>query len=566
MLTALSIRDIVLVEALDLEIRPGLTVLTGETGAGKSIILDALGLALGARGDPGLVRPGAKQASVTAVFAPPAGHQVLSALDEAGIEAPEDGTLLLRRTVGADGRSRAFVNDQPVGVGVLKSVGEHLVEVHGQHETVGLLDARTHRGLLDDFGGLERQVAAVGEAHSALKAARGELERLSREATNAEAQRETLAEQLAELDRLAPRAGEEQALAEERALLAAGEKALAEVSQARDLLGGDRLAHSLAQALRALERGRERALQAGAGEDHRALKALASAAEAVDRTLIEAQEASALVDEAAAAFDIDPARLETAEERLFALRAMARRLGVGVEALPDERARIAHLLNLVEDSAQAMKAAEEALERATVAYDAAAAALTMGRRAAAARLHEAVAAELGPLKLDKARFRAVVSPLPEERRGAFGADQVLFEIAANPGAPFGPLNAVASGGELARVALALKAAMAGRTAASPVMIFDEVDQGVGGAVADAVGRRLDRLAEGGQVLVVTHSPQVAARGASHLKVVKRLASDQVRTDVQSLEGEARLEELARMLSGAEVTDAARAAAKALLGA
>lgn len=565
MLIGLSIRDVVLVEALDLDLRPGLTVLTGETGAGKSIILDALGLALGARADAGLVRAGARQAVAAAVFAPPPDHPLWAELAEAGLDADPSEDLVLRRQLGADGRSRAFVNDQPVGVGVLRGLGERLVEVHGQHETVGLLDARTHRGLLDAYGGLAGPLAEVRQAWEHRREARAELERLTADAARAEAEAGELADRLAELDRLDPREGEELALAEERALLGAAEKALQDVAAAREALGGDGLSQRLAQAFRALERARDRAIQAGAGEDNAVVRRLAAAAEAVDRTLVEGQEALAAVDAAAEAFEFEPGRLDKAEERLFALRAAARRLGVAVDDLPRERARIAAALRLVEDGAEALKAAEAAAADADAAFRAAAAALSEGRRDAAGRLAAAVTGELGPLKLDKARFRVAVEPLAEDRAGPEGADRVAFEVQTNPGAPWGGLATIASGGELARFALALKAALAGRDGGpGPVMIFDEVDQGVGGAVADAVGQRLARLARGGQVLVVTHSPQVAARGATHWKVAKAERAGAVRTAVEPLDPDRRLEELARMLSGSEVTDAARAAARALM--
>lgn len=565
MLIGLSIRDVVLVEALDLDLGPGLTVLTGETGAGKSIILDALGLALGARADSGLVRAGARQAVAAAVFAPPPDHPLWADLAAAGLEADPAEDLVLRRQLGADGRSRAFVNDQPVGVGVLRTLGERLVEVHGQHETVGLLDARTHRGLLDAYGGLGGRLAEARQAWERRREARAEYERLAAEAARAEAEAGELADRLAELDRLDPRDGEELALAEERALLGAAEKALQDVAAARESLGGDGLSQRLAQAFRALERARERAVQAGAGEDNAVVRRLAAAAEAVDRTLVEGQEALAAVDAAAEAFEFEPGRLDKAEERLFALRAAARRLGVAVDDLPRERVRIAAALRLVEDGAEALKAADRAAAEADAAFRAAAAALSEGRRDAAGRLAAAVTNELAPLKLDKARFRVAVEPLGEDRAGPEGADRVAFEVQTNPGAPWGGLATIASGGELARFALALKAALAGRDGGpGPVMIFDEVDQGVGGAVADAVGQRLARLARGGQVLVVTHSPQVAARGATHWKVAKAERAGAVLTAVEPLDPARRLEELARMLSGSEVTDAARAAARALM--
>ncbi|MFO1012137.1 MAG: DNA repair protein RecN [Caulobacteraceae bacterium] len=566
MLIGLNVRDVVLIEALDLAIGPGLTALTGETGAGKSIILDALGLAIGARAEQGLVRRGASQAMSAAIFAPEPGSPVWAYLDEKGLSYDRGEDLVLRRTLGADGRSRAFVNDQATSVGVLKDLGGLLVEVHGQHETVGLLDARTHRPLLDAFGGLGPELSAAAEAWSAWRAARETVAGLTDLQSRAAAETEELTLRLAELDRLAPKDGEELALAEERALLGAAEKALGDISAARDHLGGDALISRLAQTMRALERARERALQAGANAEGAALARINTAAEAVDRALIEATEAVDLVDQAAQAFDVDPERLEAAEERLFALRAMARKLNAQVDDLPALRAEFARRLEAIETSADALATATRAAEAARKTFVKAAANLTAARRAAGDRLAKAVEAELAPLKLEKARFRVAIEPLGEDRAGPSGSDRIEFEIATNPGAPFAGLGAIASGGELARFALALKASLAGRgERAQPLMIFDEVDQGVGGAVADAVGLRLKHLAANAQVLVVTHSPQVAARSDCHWRVAKAGEGDKVRTAVETLSPGEREEEIARMLSGAEITDAARAAARALIG-
>jgi DNA repair protein RecN (Recombination protein N) len=563
MLIGLTIRDVVLVEALDLAFGPGLTVLTGETGAGKSIILDALGLAAGARADAGLVRPGAERAVASAVFAPGPDHEVWAILEEKELAFDRSEDLVLRRQLGADGRSRAFVNDQAVSIGVLRQLGEQLLEVHGQHETVGLLDSRTHRGRLDAYAGLSRELEASRMAWKAWRAALTAAADLRDRAARSAAEAGDLTERLAALDRLDPREGEEVALAEERALLGAAEKALADIAAAGEALGGDTLSGRLSQALRALDRARERALQAGAGESNTVIARLKAAAESVDRALVESLEAVAAVDAAAAAFDFEPGRLDKAEERLFALRAEARKLGVTVDALPRERIRIAEALRLIEDSEAALAGADAEAAACEADFHKAAAALTKARTSAGDRLTRAVTGELKPLKLDKAQFRVAVALLPDDRQGPDGADRVEFEISTNPGAPFGGLGDIASGGELARFALALKASLAGADA-GPVMIFDEVDQGVGGAVADAVGLRLKRLAETGQVLVVTHSPQVAARGEAHWRVSKREAGGGVRTSVAVLAPAEREEELARMLAGAEVTDAARAAARALM--
>lgn len=571
MLIGLQIRDIVLIEALDLSIGPGLTALTGETGAGKSIILDALGLATGARGDAGLVRRGAAQAMATAVFAPSPDHSVWDLLEEKGLAYARDEDLVLRRTLSADGRSRAFVNDQATSVGVLKELGEALLEVHGQHETVGLLDSRTHRPLLDAYGDLARQSGEVAEAWRAWRQARERAETLRAEAARSAAEIEELTFRLSELDRLNPREGEETELAEQRAILGAAEKALADIAGAREVFDG--LGARVASAIRALERARERAVTAGAAADGVAVTRLAAASEALDRVLVEAGEAEAAVDAAAAAFDFEPDRLEKTEERLFDLRGLARKLNVAVEELPVLRVRFAERLRAVESAEDALKAAEAEVAAARVAYLSAAAALTEARLVAGERLAAAVMAELAPLKLEKARFRVAVEPLGEDRAGPAGLDRVAFEIATNPGAPFGDLGAIASGGELARFALALKAALAGRgSGPQPLMIFDEVDQGVGGAVADAVGMRLKRLAApkdgkmGAQVLVVTHSPQVAARAEAHWRIAKAGDAERIRTAVEVLSPADREEEIARMLAGAQITDAARAAARALIGA
>ncbi|WP_269713652.1 DNA repair protein RecN [Caulobacter sp. NIBR2454] len=564
MLIGLGIRDVVLIESLDLSIGEGLTVLTGETGAGKSIILDSLGLATGMRADAGLVRRGASQASATALFALTPDHPAWAYLDEKGLSYDRGEDLVLRRLLGADGRSRAFVNDQATSVGVLKDLGGMLLEVHGQHETVGLLDSKTHRPLLDAYGAVS--LSAVASAWSAWRAAREALEALRSQAANAEAEIEELSLRLGELDRLDPREGEETELAAERALLGSAEKALADIASAQEQLSGDGLSSRLAQAFRALERARDRALQAGAVPDGPAVSRLIAACDSVDRALVEAQEAAAAVDAAADAFEFEPDQLEKAEERLFALRGMARKLNVSVEELPLLRAEYAQRLQSVESVGESLVTAEREAAEAREAYLFAAETLTAERKAAGDRLAAAVEAELVPLKLEKARFRVAVEPLGEERAGPSGVDKITFQVATNPGSPFGEIGAIASGGELARFALSLKAALAGRAeGAQPLMIFDEVDQGVGGAVADAVGLRLRRLAGNAQVMVVTHSPQVAARGHAHWRIAKAGDGEALRTKVEVLSPAAREEETARMLAGAEITEAARAAARALIG-
>ncbi|MFI4974018.1 MAG: DNA repair protein RecN [Caulobacterales bacterium] len=567
MLIGLGIRDVVLIETLDLAFGQGLTALTGETGGGKSIILDALGLATGQRAEAQLVRRGAAQASAAAIFALPPDHPAWALLDEKGLtfEAQED--LVLRRTLSADGRSRAFVNDQATSVAVLRELGAMLLEVHGQHETVGLLDASTHRPLLDAFGDTAPELAETARAWSAWRAAREAAETLRQAAARTAEEAEELTLRLGELDRLDPREGEEADLAAERALLGAAEKTLADIAAASECLSTDAVGHRLAQALRALERARDRAVGAGVDPASRAAALVAAAVDAVTRALAEAAEAEAAVDAAAEAFDFEPDRLEKAEERLFALRAMARKLGATVDALPGLRGDFAARLRAMENADAALADADRAASQAKAAYAAAAGALSAARRAAGDRLTKAVEAELAPLKLDKARFRVAVDPAQEDRAGPSGVDRVQFEIATIPGAPFAPLASIASGGELARFALALKASLAGRgSGPQPLMIFDEVDQGVGGAVADAVGLRLKRLAATAQVVVVTHSPQVAARADAHWRVAKVGEGDRVRTAVDVLVPTAREEEIARMLAGAEITEAARAAARALMNA
>jgi DNA repair protein RecN (Recombination protein N) len=406
------------------------------------------------------------------------------------------------------------------------------------------------------------------DAWTQLRDARTACEALEARVVRAAAETELLTARLAELDRLNPRPGEEAELAEVRAVLGAAEKAMGDIVQAREQLGGDDLTRRLASGLRHLERARERTLQAGAGEDNAVVQRLSAAAAAVDRALVEAGEAVASIDSAAEAFEFDPGRLDETEERLFALRAAARKLGVTVDELAAERARLAAELRGVEDAEADLTKVRAAVTEAGARYTRAALALTSARKAAADRLAKAVEAELKPLKLDRARFRASVEALPMDRAGPSGLDKVEFQVSTNPGAPFGGLGDIASGGELARFALALKASLAqrdGQGAAGPVMIFDEVDQGVGGAVADAVGARLHRLAaDGQQVLVVTHSPQVAARANQHWRVSKSGNTKKIATTVETLDAREREEEIARMLSGAEVTEAARSAARALI--
>ena len=555
MLTALSIREIVLIERLDLQFAAGLTVLTGETGAGKSILLDSLGLALGARADSGLVRSGAEQASVTACFAPPPGHPVLDVLAEQGVSLDED-EIVVRRIVSRDGRSRATINDQPVSVALLRRAGSLLVEVQGQGDQLGLADPAVHTILLDAFAvprELRRNVAGAWrtwrETETALETARTAL---------ADAQREEdwLRHAVAELSDLAPQPGEEDSLAAERQRLQSHERRAEAIGHAiSEITPSDRRNAGPAATLRAASRALQRL-----GDDPAARPALA----ALDRAEEALAEAETLLSRLANEADADPRQLEQAEERLFALRAAARKHGVPVTNLPDLldslRTRLAAL-----DTGTAEIAALEAraaTERGN--YIASAAALTEARRAAAARLQSEVTAELPPLRLEKARFFVDLRVLEEARWGANGADRASFLISTNPGQTPGALDRIASGGELSRLMLALKVVLVAGGSV-PTLVFDEVDSGVGGATAAAVGDRLARVADQVQVLVVTHSPQVAARGAAHLRVAKAEAGGRTSTSVLRLDPGARREEIARMLAGETITEAARAAADSLLG-
>ena len=548
MLTALSIRDVVLIEALELEFGAGLGVLTGETGAGKSILLDALGLALGRRGDSALVRSGAAQAVVTATFdAPPA---VTALLADNGLEIDAGEPLIVRRIVKADGGSRGFVNDQPASASLLREIGGMLVEIHGQHDDRGLLAAAGHRTLLDAYArGGTREVAA---AHAAWRAAEEALASARDGIAAAQRDRDWLEHAVAELSALAPEAGEEETLAERRRTMQRAEKIASDLDTVTGHLEGSAGAMThLRQAARALER---------IAGDH---PALAEALAAVDRAVIEGAVAEEKLRDAALALMHDPRQLEEDEARLFELRAMARKHRVQPDDLAALEQELRERLERLNAGEYGLADLDARVAATRAAYRAAAQALTEIRTSAATRLDAAVAGELAPLKLDAARFRTVVAPLDERDWSAAGQDRVEFEIATNPGAPFGPLAKIASGGELSRFILALKVALA-ETGGAATMIFDEIDRGVGGAVASAIGERLARLAEATQLLVVTHSPQVAARGAAHLLIAKSSDGTVTRTGVRPLDSDERREEIARMLSGATVTDEARAQAVRLL--
>ena len=550
MLLSLAIRDVVLIERLELDFDAGLSVLTGETGAGKSILLDALGLALGSRGDSGLVRQGAAQAVVTAEFDVPADHPARALASEQSIDTT--GTLVLRRILSADGRSRASINDQAVSVGLLRGVGERLVEIQGQFEQHGLLETATHLGLLDAFAGHPALVAEVAAAHHVWRQAAAVLHKTEEAAARAAAEEDYLRHVHAELEAIAPRADEEAALSSRRALLQHRDKLLAAVTAAHGELAGERGgAHAIAAAARLLGR------LGGELRDK-----VAPALAALDRAAAEIAEAQ----EQLAALGRDDGAggsLEQVEERLFGLRALARKHHVAVEDLPRLLARFAEQLTALDQGGAAIARLTKVEAEAKQAYRAAAERLSAARIKAAAKLDKAVTAELAPLKLDKARFRTGLAAQPETAWSAAGLDRVGFELATNPGTEPAPLGKVASGGELSRAMLAIKVVLAA-TSPVPTLVFDEVDSGIGGAVAAAVGQRLARLGKRLQVLVVTHSPQVAARGDHHWRVAKRGSGRAVVTTVEALPADARREEIARMLSGAVVTEEARAAADSLM--
>ncbi len=552
MLSALSIRDIVLIEKLDLELSAGLTVLTGETGAGKSILLDALGLALGARGDSTLVRSGQAKGTVAAAFTLPASHAVVRLLAEEGIDAADE--LVIRRIQTAEGPSRALINDQPVSLTLLRQVAALLAEIHGQHADRALVDVSAHRVLVDAFGGLEGRAAEVARLHAAMTAARTALDDHRALMARAEAERDYLEHAVAELAKLDPQPDEERHLAEARQVMMHAEQFAAVLDEAEAALAGETAQEArLNAALRKLERRRD---QAGGRLD--------GVCAALDRVLNEMTEAGRALAEARGRFAFDPKELEQSEERLFALRAAARKHRSTVDDLAQVRARLEAELQSLSDGGQKLAALDKAARAASDAYAKAADELSAARRKVAKGLDRAVLAELPALKLERARFETAVES-DAARPAATGIDRIEFMVSANPGTPLAPLMKVASGGELARFMLALKVVLAARGSA-PTLIFDEIDTGVGGAVADAIGQRLARLAEGLQVLAVTHSPQVAARAGQHLLISKqgRAKGKEVVTVVAALTPDHRREELARMLSAAEVTDEARAQATRLL--
>ena len=547
MLLGLEIRDILIIDRLELAFQPGLNVLTGETGAGKSILLDSLGFVLGWRGRAELVREGAEQGEVIAEFALSHDHPARAVLNEAGISCED--TLILRRINTRDGRKTAWINDRRCSGEVLRALSETLIELHGQHDDRGLLNPRHHRDLLDAFGGLETQVSKVRSAWADLSAARKALADLQTRMTEAKAEEDFLRHAVAELDALAPEEGEDEALDARRRLMQSAERIREDISRAHQALGGDGAEGAMGDALRWLEDSADKA-------EGRLEEAIA----ALGRAMVELGEAQQGVEDCLDGLSFNPHELEEVEERLFALRGLARKHQVSPDALAGLQHELRGRLDRIEMGEEHLNDAQMAVRTAQAAYDAASQALSAARRDASGKLDQAVMAELAPLKMDRAVFLTEVS---EAGAGPSGVDDVTFTVATNPGAPAGPLAKIASGGELSRFLLALKVCLSADVA-GVTMIFDEIDRGVGGATADAVGRRLKALAEGSQVLVVTHSPQVAAQGAHHWQVTKSVEGGKTLTRVLPLDEDERVDELARMISGDTVTDAARTAAQALL--
>lgn len=546
MLRSLEIRDMLLIDRLELGFGPGLNVLTGETGAGKSILLDCLGFVLGWRGRADLVRQGAPQGEVTAVFDLPPGHPARAVLAEAGIDV-EDDELILRRVNGGDGRKTGYVNDRRVSGEVLRQLSDVLVELHGQHDDRGLLNPRGHRLLLDAFAGLD--LGPARQAWAARRDAARDLAEAEAQLAIARGEEEFLRHAVKELDDLSPEVGEEEILDIRRRSMQAAERIRDDVARALQMLGPQGAEGAMLDANRWLE-----------GAADQAESRLDQPIAALSRAIIELGEAHRGVEDALSALDFDPSALETTEERLFALRALARKHDV----LPDDLAGLADelrgRLEKIDSGDTSIAELRRRMADADAAYDALAASLTAVRKGAAAKLDQAVSAELAPLKMERAVFQTNIT---EGEAGPEGRDAVAFTVATNPGAPAGPLDKIASGGELSRFLLALKVSLAHGNDAL-VMIFDEIDRGVGGATADAVGRRLKKLAGDSQVLVVTHSPQVAALGDEHFRVAKSVQDGMTTSTVVPLAQAERIEEIARMLSGDRITDAATEAARALL--
>lgn len=548
MLRALEIRDMLIIERLELEFQPGLNVLTGETGAGKSILLDSLGFVLGWRGRAELVRSGADQGEVVAEFDLPEDHAAWAVLEEAGL--PISDELILRRVNTKDGRKTGWVNDRRVSGEVLRRLSETLVELHGQHDDRGLLDPRGHRAILDLYAGAGESLAEVRRRWRAVGAARKDLETAQSALEAVQAEEEFLRHAVDELDKLDPQPGEETELDARRRMMQSAEKIRDDIAQASSALGYDGAEGAMANALRWLE-----------GAADKAEGRLEAPIAALARAMAELDEAANGVADCLEALEFNPLELEEAEERLFAIRGLARKHQVMPDDLPGLAAELSEKLAALDAGEARIGDLRKAVDTAEADYDKAATELTAMRRAAAVQLDKAVAGELAPLKMERAVFQTAVT---EAAAGPEGRDAVAFTVATNPGAPAGPLNKIASGGELSRFLLALKVCLTEAQGRGATMIFDEIDRGVGGATADAVGRRLKALSEGGQVLVVTHSPQVAALGGHHWRVAKRVDGEVTLSEVVPLAAGEREDEIARMLSGDTVTKEARAAARALL--
>ncbi len=552
MLAALSIRNIVLIEALDLNLGAGLNVLTGETGAGKSILLDSLGLALGDRADRTLVRAGEKLGSVTAIFDLPIEHAVFDILKLEGFEV-DGGELILRRQITNDGKSRAWINDQPAGQTMLNTVGISLVEIHGQHDDRGMLNRSAHRGLLDAYGNYSGEQKAVFIAWGHLKAARLSLETAKVALLSAQDDEDFLRHAVHELDLLDPLLGEETALADKRGLMMQGEKLATELSEYYNELTAKGGADA---AIRSVVRRMDRS-------DDRVRPYLTEILETFDRAAIELSEGIGALERLMLDMEFNQSELEDVEERLFELRRIARKHHCKGDDLPALHTTLSEKLVALDAGDEAVQIAEKALKIAEAEMQEKSAQLTAKRKAAAKKMDALINAELAPLKLETATFRTQVNVLSPDYYGPDGVDSIEFEVQTNPATDFGTMVKIASGGELARFILALKVVLASN-GSLPVMVFDEVDKGVGGATADAVGERLARLASDVQVLVVTHSPQVASRGNIHYLINKGRDGGVTRTDVRALTNTERLEEIARMLSGATISNEARAAAAKLL--
>lgn len=544
MLRSLDIRDVLIIDRLELNFQPGLNVLTGETGAGKSILLDALGFVLGWRGRADLVRAGAAQGEVSAVFDLPPGHAARAVLEEAGLEVGDE--LILRRTNSADGRKTAYVNDRRASGEVLRDLSDTLVELHGQHDDRGLLNPRGHRLLLDSFAGLD--LSGLRQAWRARADALRLLADAEARLAAIRSEEDFLRHAVAELNKLDPQAGEEATLDTAR----------------RQMQAAARIREDISRAYAVLEQGADPAMQDALrwlnGTADKAEGRLDAPLAALERAMLELSEAQAGVESCLAALNFDDAALEKLEERLFAIRALARKYGVLPDDLGPHAGTLRARLEALDGGERGLIKLKQAAALAEADYARRAEAMSQARRAAGAKLDAAMAAELAPLKMERAVFR---TEFTEGQPGPEGQDEVTFTVATNPGAPAGPLNRIASGGELSRFLLALKVCLTGQTPGL-TLIFDEIDRGVGGATADAVGRRLAQLSTGAQVLVVTHSPQVAALGAHHWRVEKRVVEDMTLSTVVPLGDDARIEEIARMLAGDTITEAARAAARSLL--